>query len=150
MPTLLVAGKYIPLPVTLVPVGISFAAVAVPVVAKLVPSKVSADPVVNTFDPFKYETPLAVPPFSVTVLLVVSVVKEPVFAAVPPMAGGLARYVENPVPETVLDALSVVKEPVFGVLAPTVPLCGPANAEVSVVPSNARLAESVSRPAVVA
>ena len=40
MPTLLAAGKYKPLPVTLEPVGISFAAVAVPVVAKLVPSKV--------------------------------------------------------------------------------------------------------------
>jgi DNA-binding IscR family transcriptional regulator len=34
---------------------------------------------------------LAVPPERVTVLEVVSVVKEPAAAAVPPIAGGLAR-----------------------------------------------------------
>ena len=71
MPTELVAGKYIPLPVTLVPVGISFVAVAVPVVAKLVPSKVSAEPVANALVLLAYVTPLAVklvkfvPPFAV-------------------------------------------------------------------------------------
>jgi hypothetical protein len=54
MPTLLVAGKYIPLPVTLVPVGISFVAVADPVVAKFVPSNVRAVPVVTALLPFKY------------------------------------------------------------------------------------------------
>ena len=53
MPTELAAGKYIPLPVALEPVGISFAAVAVPVVAKLVPSKVSALPLVSTLEPFR-------------------------------------------------------------------------------------------------
>jgi len=44
-------------------------------------------------------------------LEVVSVVKVPAAAADPPMAGGLARYVENPVPLTVLDADKVVKDP---------------------------------------
>jgi len=60
MPIELVAGKYIPLPVTLVPVGISFVAVAVPVVAKFVPSKVSAEPVANALVDDAYITPLAV------------------------------------------------------------------------------------------
>jgi hypothetical protein len=46
------------------------------------------------------------------------VVNEPAAAAVPPIAGGLARYVLNPVPETVLDADSVVNAPVEAVVAP--------------------------------
>ena len=52
-------------------------------------------------------------------LLALSVVNEPAAAAVPPIAGGLARYVLNPVPETVLLALSVVNAPVLAVVAPT-------------------------------
>jgi hypothetical protein len=41
-------------------------------------------------------------------------------AAVPPIAGGDARYVLNPEPETVEDALSVVNAPAAAVVAPTV------------------------------
>ena len=51
-----------------------------------------------------------------------SVVNAPAAAAVPPIAGGLARYVLKPVPLTVLDADNVVNAPVFAVVAPTVPL----------------------------
>jgi hypothetical protein len=47
-----------------------------------------------------------------------NVVKVPAAAAVPPIAGGLARYVEKPVPDTVDDAESVVNTPVEGVVAP--------------------------------
>jgi hypothetical protein len=44
----------------------------------------------------------------------------------------------------------VVNAPAAGVVAPTVPFKGPANpVDVSIVPSNVKLAESVSRPAVV-
>jgi hypothetical protein len=69
---------------------------------------------------------------------------------VPPIAGGEARYVLNPVPDTVLDADRVVKAPVLAVVAPTVPLNGPARpAAVSVVPLNVKLAESISSPPVV-
>jgi hypothetical protein len=50
----------------------------------------------------------------------VTVVNLPVDAVVPPIAGGLARYVLNPVPLTVDDALSVVNAPVDAVVAPTV------------------------------
>ena len=54
------------------------------------------------------------------------VVNVPVFAAVPPIAGGEARYVLKPVPDTVLDALKVVNAPVDAVVAPTdVPLIVP-------------------------
>lgn len=52
----------------------------------------------------------------------ISVVNVPAAGAVPPIAGGLARYVLKPVPETVEDAARVVKEPVLGVEAPTVML----------------------------
>jgi hypothetical protein len=38
----------------------------VPVVAKFVPSNVSADPVVRTLEPLRNATPLAVPPSNVT------------------------------------------------------------------------------------
>jgi len=46
----------------------------------------------------------------------------PVMAAadVPPIAGGDAKYVLNPVPDTVDDALSVVNAPAEAVVAPTV------------------------------
>jgi len=37
---------------------------------------------------------------------------------VPPIAGGLARYVLNPVPLTVEDALNVVNAPVFAAVEP--------------------------------
>ena len=46
------------------------------------------------------------------------VVNEPAAAAVPPMAGGDAKYVEKPVPLTVLDAARVVNAPVEVVVAP--------------------------------
>ena len=65
---------------------------------------------------------MAVPPLSVTVLEVVKVVAETAAAAVPPIAGGLAKYVEKPVPDTVDDALSVVKAPAAAVVVPTGPL----------------------------
>ena len=55
----------------------------------------------------------------VTLVFAVTVVNVPAAAAVPPMAGGLARYVLNPVPETVLLALNVVNAPVLAVVAPT-------------------------------
>jgi hypothetical protein len=45
-------------------------------------------------------------------------VNVPAAAAVPPIAGGLARYVLNPVPETVLDADSVVNEPAAAAVPP--------------------------------
>ena len=50
------------------------------------------------------------------------VVNAPAAAAVPPMAGGEARYVLKPVPLTVEDADRVVNAPVEAVVAPTVPL----------------------------
>ncbi len=46
------------------------------------------------------------------------VVNDPAAAAVPPIAGGDAKYVENPVPLTVLDADNVVNAPVDAVVAP--------------------------------
>ena len=42
------AGRYMPSPATTLPVGTNLVALAVPVVAKLVPLKVSAVPVVST------------------------------------------------------------------------------------------------------
>jgi hypothetical protein len=51
-----------------------------------------------------------------------SVVKLPAAAAVPPIAGGDARYVENPEPLTVLLAERVVNAPVDAVVAPTLAL----------------------------
>ena len=39
---------------------------------------------------------------------------------VPPIAGGDAKYVLNPVPDTVEDALSVVNAPAEAVVTPTV------------------------------
>jgi hypothetical protein len=49
------------------------------------------------------------------------VVNAPAAGVVPPIAGGDARYVLNPVPLTVLDAARVVNAPVFGVVDPMVP-----------------------------
>jgi hypothetical protein len=63
-----------------------------------------------------------------------SVVKLPAAGAVPPIAGGLARYVEKPVPDTVLLADSVVNAPVFG----AVPPMGGGLARYAVPPSVAR------------
>jgi hypothetical protein len=51
-------------------------------------------------------------------VVAVNDVNVPAAAAVPPIAGGLAKYVLNPVPETVLDADSVVNAPVLAVVAP--------------------------------
>jgi len=75
-------------------------------------------------------------PVPLTVDDALKVVNEPAAAAVPPMAGGLARYVEKPVPDTVLDALNVVAA------------TGPAKLEVSTVPLKVMLAESCSKPPV--
>jgi len=69
------------------------------------------------------------------------VVNDPAAAAVPPMAGGLARYVENPVPDTVLDALSVVNAPVFAAVEP---IAG--GLDRSSVPPRVRLPELVIVP----
>lgn len=63
---------------------------------------------------------VAVP--AVGVSLPVTVVKVPAAGVVPPIAGGEAKKVLNPVPLTVEVALSVVKAPVLAVVAPTVPL----------------------------
>jgi len=48
----------------------------------------------------------------------VRVVNAPAAGAVPPIAGGLARYVLNPVPLTVLDADSVVNAPAAAAVPP--------------------------------
>jgi hypothetical protein len=45
-------------------------------------------------------------------------VNVPAAGVVPPIAGGLARYVEKPVPLTVLDALNVVKAPAAAAVPP--------------------------------
>lgn len=58
---------------------------AVPVVARLVPSKVTALPLVATLLPLRYKRPFAVPPFKVTVDDVVKVVNVPAPAEAPPM-----------------------------------------------------------------
>lgn len=42
----------------------------------------------------------------------------PVFAVVPPIAGGLAKYVLNPVPETVDEADKVVNAPALATVEP--------------------------------
>jgi hypothetical protein len=83
--------------------------------------------------------PLSAPANDVLAVMVVPVMAA---AAVPPMAGGLARYVLNPVPLTVLDALRVVNAPAAGVVAPTVPLSAPAKdvLAVMVVPVMAAIA----------
>ncbi len=54
-------------------------------------------------------------------LVPVSAVNDPAAGADPPMAGGEAKYVENPVPLTVLEAERVVNAPVLGVELPMVP-----------------------------
>ena len=46
------------------------------------------------------------------------VVNAPVFAAVDPIGGGLARYEVKPLPEMVLDALKVVNAPVLADVLP--------------------------------
>lgn len=71
----------------------------------------------------------------VELILVVAIMVVPVIAAaaVPPMAGGDARYVVKPAPLTVLDADRVVNAPVAGVVAPTVPLRAPANLVFAVI-----------------
>ena len=82
---------------------------------KFVPSNVSALPLVATLLPFKYRTPLAVPPERVTVLEADSVVNAPVFAVVAPTVPFSGP--ENPpavsvVPSNVRLAESVCAPPV--------------------------------------
>ena len=57
-------------------------------------------------------------PVPETVEEALRVVNEPAAAAVPPIAGGLARYVLKPVPETVEEALSVVNDPAAAAVPP--------------------------------
>lgn len=57
----------------------------------------------------------------VMVLVACRVVNFPDDGVVPPIAGGDARYVENPVPLTVLEALSVVNAPLEAVVFPIGP-----------------------------
>ena len=59
-PSVFAAGRYIPLPVAEPPVGMNFVALAVPVVARFVPSNVSAVPLANVVVPLAYTMPLAV------------------------------------------------------------------------------------------
>jgi hypothetical protein len=102
------------------------------------------------------------------VLEVVRVVNDPAAAAVPPMAGGLAKYVEKPVPLTVDDALRVVNAPAAAAVPPmagglakyvekpvpetvllalrVVAATGPAKLEVSTVPLKVMLAEPTTAP----
>lgn len=75
--------------------------------------------------------PLSEPAKAVLAVIVVPVMAA---AAVPPIAGGLARYVLKPVPDTVLEALNVVAA------------TGPAKLDVSTVPLNVRLPEPTTRP----
>ena len=65
-------------------------------------------------------TPEETKVFNVAVNDALKVVKDPAADAVPPIAGGDARYVLKPVPDTVELALSVVKAPVLVVVAPIV------------------------------
>ena len=100
---------------SVVPVFVAFVAVvAVPAVAAF---KLATCVVLATVNG-------AVPVATVEVMTLDadSVVNAPAAAAVPPIAGGLARYVLKPVPLTVLDADNVVNAPVLAVVAPTVPL----------------------------
>lgn len=55
---------------------------------------------------------------SASLLLAPNVVNDPAAAVVPPIAGGDARYVENPEPLTVLLALSVVNAPLPAAVPP--------------------------------
>ena len=84
----LAVGIYMPLPPLLPPVmSANLRAEAVPVVARLLPSKVSAAPVVSCRLALRKATPFAVPPFSVTAPEAVSVdtLVAPVTSSVPPM-----------------------------------------------------------------
>ena len=70
-----------------------------------------------TYDAFSVIVSVSASPMVVLPVLL-SVVNAPAAGAVPPMAGGLARYVLKPVPLTVLDADKVVNAPVEAVVAP--------------------------------
>ena len=50
-------------------------------------------------------------PVPLTVPLLIKFVNEPAAGEVPPIAGGLARYVLNPDPATVPELLRLVNEP---------------------------------------
>jgi len=74
-------------------------------------------------------------------VLPTSVVNVPAAAVVPPIAGGLARYVVNPAPLTVDDALSVVNAPVDAAVEP---IAG--GLDRSSVPPKVKLPELVTVP----
>ena len=63
----------------------------------------------------------AVPADAVNTPVADKVVNAPEDAAVPPIAGGDARYVLNPVPDTVVEADKTVNAPVDGVVPPIAP-----------------------------
>jgi hypothetical protein len=71
----------------------------------------------------------------------VTVVNLPVDAVVPPIAGGDAKYVLNPVPLTVDDALRVVNAPVDAAVEP---MAG--GDDKSNVPPKVRLPDDVTVP----
>jgi hypothetical protein len=71
----------------------------------------------------------------------VTVVNVPAAGVVPPMAGGDAKYVLNPVPLTVDDALNVVNAPVFAAVLPIV-----GGEDKSSVPPKVRFPDDVTVP----
>ena len=77
-----------------------------------------------------------------------SVVNDPAAAAVPPIAGGEARYVLKPVPLTVEDADSVVKLPAAAAVPPIAG--GDAKYVLKPVPLTVEDAESVVNAPVLA
>ena len=129
MPTLLAAGKYIPLPVTLVPVGISFAAVAVPVVAKFVPSKVKPAESVSRPPVVEYTTRPDVRPVLVIDVEAVKVVNAPAAGVVAPTV----PFITAPV-SVLLVKVSVVAFPTkVSVAAGSVSTVVPATAVAATV-----------------
>jgi hypothetical protein len=87
---------------------------------KFVPSNTSALPLVAALEPFRYNTPLAVPPLRVTVLEVVSVVNVPAAAddppivvpsIVPPLMSVVVRTEEASVTTPVLSAIDPAAVP---------------------------------------
>ena len=89
-----------------------FATATVPVTLAALPPMLrdAAVPVRSVPGPVNWvEAVIVVPP---------RVVNVPAAAVVPPIAGGEAKYVLNPVPDTVLDADNVVNEPAAAVVPP--------------------------------
>ena len=130
--TSLAAGRYMPLPAAVPPVGTNLVAVAVPVVARLVPSKVNALPVVRTRLPLRNATPFGVPALKVTApeavsaptLVVPAVTVRPLLSVVAPVTPSVLESVVAPVmpnvPATVAlpVASRVVKRPPLAVVTP--------------------------------